>query len=103
MKAKTIVNIVSKDKSFLTKIPQLFKMLRQSLQGKYKPGRKNIFIFSFLMLYLLSPIDLIPDFIIGIGFLDDITIAFFALNKLFREVDKFTEWQKKKDSVITIE
>ncbi|PQL94101.1 YkvA family protein [Apibacter adventoris] len=103
MKAKTIINIVSKDKSFLTKIPQLFKMLRQSLQGKYKPGRNNIFIFSFLMLYLLSPIDLIPDFIIGIGFLDDITIAFFALNKLFREVDKFTEWQKKKDSVITIE
>ncbi len=103
MKAKELVGVVSKNKSFLSKFPDLFRMLKASFQGKYRPGIKNLFIFSFLILYLLSPIDLIPDFIIGIGFLDDITIAFFALSRLFKEVDKFREWEQQKNEVIVIE
>ncbi len=103
MKAKELVGVVSKDKTFLSKFPDLFRMLKVSFQGKYRPGIKNLFVFSFLMLYILSPIDLVPDFLIGVGILDDITIAFFALSRLFKEVDKFREWEQQKNQVIVIE
>jgi uncharacterized membrane protein YkvA (DUF1232 family) len=96
VKVKHIATVVLRDKSFLSKIPALFRMLKVSLQGRYRPGIKNLVIFSLLILYLAFPIDLIPDFLIGIGILDDITIAFFALTKLFREVDKYIEWEKQK-------
>jgi uncharacterized membrane protein YkvA (DUF1232 family) len=103
MKAKHLLGIVSKDKSFVSKIPVLFRMLMASLKGQYKPGIKNLFIFTFLIIYVLSPIDLIPDFLVGIGFLDDLTIAFFAISKLFKEVDKYLEWEKQNHNTIVIE
>jgi uncharacterized membrane protein YkvA (DUF1232 family) len=103
MKAKHLLDIVSKDKSFVSKIPVLFRMLMASLKGQYKPGIKNLFIFTFLIIYVLSPIDLIPDFLVGIGFLDDLTIAFFAISKLFKEVDKYLEWEKQNHNTIVIE
>ncbi|MCO6565478.1 MAG: DUF1232 domain-containing protein [Apibacter sp.] len=103
MKAKHLLGIVSKNKSFISKIPVLFRMLMASLKGQYKPGIKNLFIFTFLIVYVLSPLDLIPDFLVGIGFLDDLTIAFFAISKLMKEVDKFLEWEKQNHNTIVIE
>ncbi len=32
-------------------------------------------ILGFAILYLLSPFDLVPDWIIGFGFLDDLTVV----------------------------
>lgn len=103
MKAKHLLGIVSKNKSFISKIPVLFRMLMASLKGQYKPGIKNLFIFTFLIVYVLSPLDLIPDFLVGIGFLDDLTIAFFAISKLMKEVDKFLEREKQNHNTIVIE
>ena len=31
-------------------------------------------ILAFSILYLLSPFDLVPDWIVGFGFLDDLTV-----------------------------
>lgn len=42
---------------------------------------KNIFLrtasMSFLIIYILSPVDFIPDIILPFGFLDDIVSLFF--------------------------
>ncbi|MDR3273430.1 MAG: DUF1232 domain-containing protein [Flavobacteriaceae bacterium] len=109
MKVKHILNIVSiakrvsKDKSAVAKIPALFRMLKASAQGKYRSGRKNLIICVLLIIYIISPIDLIPDFLVGIGILDDVAIAFFTLSKLFKEVDKFTEWEANQNTVIAID
>jgi len=109
MKAKhvsDVVNIagkVTKNKSVMAKVPALLRMFKAAVQGKYRPGTKNLLIFILLVAYILSPIDLIPDFLIGIGILDDVTIAFFALSKLFKEVDKFTAWEADQNQVIIIE
>jgi uncharacterized membrane protein YkvA (DUF1232 family) len=103
MKVKHIIGIISGSTSFLSRIPVLFKMLKASLSGKYRPGIKNLFIFSLLVMYLLFPIDLIPDFLVGIGILDDLTIAFFALTRLFKEVDNYAEWKEQRNKVAIIE
>ncbi|MGM5631821.1 DUF1232 domain-containing protein [Apibacter raozihei] len=102
MKVKMLLGILMGNKKFVSKFPDLFRMLKTSLSGNYKPGIKNIFIFTFLIFYIISPIDLIPGFFVGIGILDDITIAFFAMSKLFKEVDKFREWEKQKNAVFVI-
>jgi hypothetical protein len=39
---------------------------------------KRFWILLFLALYALSPIDLVPDFLLGIGWLDDLALIGFA-------------------------
>ena len=36
-------------------------------------------ILGFAILYLLSPFDLVPDWILGFGFLDDLTVVSFLV------------------------
>ena len=48
-------------------------------------------VVSGALLFIISPIDLIPDFIPVIGWLDDIGIASFALSYVFSSMDKLKE------------
>jgi uncharacterized membrane protein YkvA (DUF1232 family) len=48
------------------------------------PRQKAILVF--LAAYLASPIDLIPDFIPGIGAVDDLILAAFALDTILNRV-----------------
>ncbi len=36
-------------------------------------------ILGFAILYLISPFDLVPDWILGFGFLDDLTVVSFLV------------------------
>ena len=64
---------------------------------------RNILIFSFkeidikdktLVLsalgYLISPVDMIPDPLIGIGFVDDIAVISYIFNKVIKGADDQT-------------
>ena len=46
------------------------------------------------LLYVLSPIDLIPDFIPFIGYIDDAAVIAFCLNQVRSEVDKYKLWKE---------
>ncbi len=42
-----------------------------------------------LPLWVISPIDPVPDFILGIGFLDDLWALFFSGRIVNREIDRY--------------
>jgi len=48
-------------------------------------------IIVFAILYLLSPFDLIPDWIAGLGWLDDITLVSLLVAWGLRIADKHNE------------
>ena len=50
----------------------------------------------FTLAYVISPIDLIPDYIIGIGQIDDAAVVGFCLYLLRKDVRKYKEWLKSK-------
>ena len=72
---------------------------------EYKMKVTDILLPALALLYVISPIDLIPDFVLGIGALDDLAILAFAIPLLLKEVDKFLLWesQKKNPNVIDAE
>jgi uncharacterized membrane protein YkvA (DUF1232 family) len=45
------------------------------------------------LLYFVNPLDVIPDALAGLGFVDDIAVLAAVANALQRDIAKFTEWE----------
>jgi uncharacterized membrane protein YkvA (DUF1232 family) len=74
----------------------LFRFVKAWVKGEYREvPTRSVFWAIFAILYFLSPIDLIPDFLPG-GYLDDIAVITFVLKKIRADLDKFIAWETKK-------
>ena len=62
-------------------LPNLTKLLVRLIGDERVPLRRKVFVGAVLG-YVVSPIDLIPDFIVGIGHLDDIVLVSLAIDHL---------------------
>lgn len=80
-------------KGFVKKIPDIFRMVNMWRKGTYPVKSVNLILPLVGLLYVLSPIDIIPDFIVVAGVLDDLAVLSLAIPKLIREVDKFLLWE----------
>ena len=55
---------------------------------------KSILIAIAGLFYFLDPIDIIPDFIPVIGYLDDGVVLAFVAKAIHSDLEKFREWEK---------
>ncbi|RRQ45072.1 YkvA family protein [Chryseobacterium sp. SC28] len=85
-----------KHKGFLQKIPAIYRMFKYWRAGEYKLKITDIILPALALLYVISPIDLIPDFVLGIGALDDLALLAMAIPMLMKEVDKFLLWESQR-------
>lgn len=66
-------------------------------RGRYKGVKKgNLLKIVIAILYLLSPLDIIPDFILGIGYLDDIAVFMSILKRVHKELEAYEKWREMK-------
>jgi uncharacterized membrane protein YkvA (DUF1232 family) len=72
-------------KEYLFLAPRLVKLVWKLMRDSRVPSRAKASLF-ILAGYLVSPIDLIPDFLPGIGQVDDLVIAAFALDQILNRV-----------------
>jgi uncharacterized membrane protein YkvA (DUF1232 family) len=64
--------------------------------------KKGLILIS--LLYFILPVDIVPDFIIGLGWLDDATVAALIWNVVRSEVGDYINKRKITDSkVINLE
>ncbi len=72
----------------------LFSLLRDYANGSYREIPWNIIAsIGGALLYVLSPIDLIPDFIPVIGYLDDAAVIAFCLNLIEKDLAAYKVWK----------
>lgn len=75
-------------------IPTFNKMIRSYISGDYKKlPWKSLLLIATGLVYFVSPIDIIPDFIPVAGFLDDMTIILWIVNAIREDVEDFQEWE----------
>ena len=83
-----------KHKGFIKKIPVLIRMVISIMsKNGYKPEFKNVILPALVLVYLISPLDFIPDWIPVIGVFDDIALLAFAMPMLIAEAEKFVAWE----------
>lgn len=64
-----------------------FVILLKRLVTDPRVPRKSKLILGGTLLYLVSPLDVIPDFVPGLGQLDDVIIVLLALHSILNRVD----------------
>jgi uncharacterized membrane protein YkvA (DUF1232 family) len=84
-----------KHKGFIRKIPVIIRMVKSIMsKNGYKPEFKNVILPALVIVYLISPLDIIPDWIPLIGVLDDLALLALAMPMLISEAEKFVAWEE---------
>ena len=72
---------------FVTDMKLLFSIIKDYASGEYRAiPWYAIAAIVFALLYVLSPIDLIPDFIPGVGYVDDALVVAACLTMLAQDL-----------------
>jgi uncharacterized membrane protein YkvA (DUF1232 family) len=72
------------------------RMLKAWSKGDYQSVPwKTIVLSLATIIYFLNPFDVAPDFIPGIGYLDDAVVLGFVVNSMKKELDKFLLWESE--------
>lgn len=83
-------------------LPDIMVLLWRLFRDK-RVKIKAKMMLAGVIAYLVSPLDIIPDFIPLVGKIDDVAIAFFGLNAILNEVPKeiiLQNWQGKEDVIL---
>lgn len=67
----------------------LVNMAKDTLSGRYKMGKWNMSVIVGTIVYVVSPLDAVPDLVPILGWLDDVTIVTYALSKLKNEMLRY--------------
>lgn len=79
-----------------TDLALLASLVQAWARGDYRdvPWRSLVYAVGAL-LYFISPIDLIPDFIAGLGFVDDVAVAIAVVKAIRKDLDRYAQWERK--------
>jgi len=96
-KSEKILEIVRKIPvlgRYIEDIIVMLQMLIDYIKGEYKEVPWWVIAsVTFAFIYLLSPIDLIPDFIPVIGYLDDAFVIGVCLHLIENDLQLYREWR----------
>ncbi|WP_369811036.1 YkvA family protein [Hymenobacter aranciens] len=85
----------NKFKQLLDTALTLVRLVRRFVSGEYREVRTGTIVSGLaVLLYVLSPIDLVPDFIPVLGFLDDLSLISWFVGKFSDEISRFRKWEQ---------
>lgn len=72
----------------------LFRLLQAYSRREYTDiPWGSIVMVVIAIIYFVSPIDLVPDFLPVAGYVDDATVIAFVIRQIKGDLDKFTAWE----------
>ncbi|CAH1044128.1 YkvA family protein [Halomonas sp. TD01] len=74
-------------------------MTRDVLRGNFRPIPWSAFgLMALALAYLVMPFDLIPDFLVMIGIVDDVLIVGWLLNRVDDQLSEYRTWKYAKET-----
>lgn len=77
----------------------LVRMAKLWITRKYnKISKQSILLVIVAIVYFITPTDFVPDFIIGLGYVDDISVLKWVLSQISEDLQKFKDWETQKNN-----
>ena len=84
-------------------VQTFFPMLWAILRGKYKMPWGTFFWAVLCLVYLISPLDLLPDFLPLLGITDDGAFALLVLAMVHRDLVAYRQAKQATENIIEAE
>jgi uncharacterized membrane protein YkvA (DUF1232 family) len=77
----------------VTLVMELYDMMKAHFTGSRHLSAAFVLAIIGALIYLVDPMDLIPDWIPFVGYLDDIAVLKFVFANFMDEIIKFRRWR----------
>lgn len=79
------------------------RMLSAAVSGRYPDlGRGRLALLGLAIVYLASPVDLVPELFLSLlGLGDDAVVALWLGGTVLAETDRFLDWEKQRPAIST--
>lgn len=72
----------------------LIRLSKAWVSRKYTKVNKQTILYTIVaVVYFVTPTDFVPDFLLGLGFMDDIAVLSWVLSKIKADVAEFKQWE----------
>lgn len=89
---------IEKLKPYWEDFKTIFSMIKDWVTGKYKQAPfTTIASLAGVLLYVLSPIDLVADIIPILGYMDDAALLGVAIKMASADIEKYRQWKNTID------
>jgi uncharacterized membrane protein YkvA (DUF1232 family) len=83
------------------RLSALPRMIRATFSGRYD-GKGRVLGIFLALLYIISPIDLIPEaFFAFFGLADDAFIAVWLAGAVLSETERFLVWERRREASLS--
>ncbi|SHI33743.1 Uncharacterized membrane protein YkvA, DUF1232 family [Dethiosulfatibacter aminovorans DSM 17477] len=80
-------------------INYMILMINDYASGEYREiPYGSIIMATAAVIYFVMPFDFVPDFIAGLGFIDDLAIITLVLKQVEADLEKYKDWREKRKS-----
>jgi uncharacterized membrane protein YkvA (DUF1232 family) len=81
-----------------TQLMACFRLIKAYAKGSYREiSWTSLVMIVASVLYFVMPVDLIPDFILFSGFLDDAALLGWTVKTFSSDIDAFVEWESNNE------
>lgn len=86
-----------KVQKFIQPVQIFIRMIKAHFRGDHRIALSTLGLIVLALVYFLSPIDIIPDFLGVFGFADDLSVILAVYAKVKNEVEQFLEWERTQE------
>ena len=71
-----------------------FRLLKAYARGEYREiSFESLALIIASIIYFMMPLDVIPDFIVALGFTDDAALLAWTMRVVSADIEKFIAWE----------
>ena len=83
---------------YVDDLKTLIRMAKHWVSRKYTGVDTQTILYTIVaVVYFVTPTDFVPDFLLGLGFVDDVAVISWVLGLIKEDLEKFKHWEKSRE------